>query len=325
MSKAKVLIAGVLVTAMFMAGCSNNTSEGESLSGSQTVSDTVEEVKPLVTEEDYRNAIAGESDNAKKLEIYREFAAGYKLKEDEYLDYAALCGEAGDTAAQRDVLFTLYRMDPTEEHGEMLSEVTVKLTPNDDAEAGELLKKLVDVLKNCEGEDFDPEAVKEIILSDEWKKSFYIDNGTFTSNTEYEGSTVSSDTLSTRAVITEGDMRYLCEVNYDGVNVGRVEAKDGASSGKYYYRQLDDENVDIISVNGYINEGHYVNQADFTVGSTVYHGSFDDAGHTKEEQPEGFEGVVYAYTDDKTNYLYVENADASDWVADVSDMGFGEF
>ena len=61
------------------------------------------------------------------------------------------------------------------------------------------------------------------------------------------------------------------------------------------------------------------------LGENVYIGSFDDAGKTKEEQPEGFEGVVYAYTEDKSKYLYVENADALTWVANVADLGFGEF
>ena len=325
----KKLVSIYLVTSFcFLSACGGKEVLPEP-SGTQEDSAKQEaaEEKPLVTEEDYREAIASAADDAKKLELYREFASGYRLKEDEYIEYAGLCEKADDTAGQREVLFNLYRIDPTEEHGQLLSDMTLKITGDDKIES--LLNDMVAELKNCEADDFSPEGLRGLIASDDWKKTFYIDNGTFTSNTEYNGdgitAVVSSDTLATRAVITAGDIRYLCELNYDGTNVGHVEAKDGASSGRYYYRQLDADDVDIISVNGYINEGHYVNQTDFTVGSTVYHGSFDDAGHTKEEQPEGFEGVVYAYTDDKANYLYVENADASNWVANVADMGLGEF
>ncbi len=80
-----------------------------------------------------------------------------------------------------------------------------------------------------------------------------------------------------------------------------------------------------MTVNGYIKDGHYVNQLDITIAGIVYQGMFDDAGKTKEEQPEGLEGVAYAFTEDRSNYLYVEDADAATWVADVAKMGFGEF
>ncbi len=42
------------------------------------------------------------------------------MKDDEYVEYATLCGEAGDSVTQRKVLFTLYRLDPTEAHGQLL-------------------------------------------------------------------------------------------------------------------------------------------------------------------------------------------------------------
>ncbi len=282
----------------------------------------------LVTEDDYRNAIA-DADDDRKLELYREFASNYRMKEEEYREYADLCDKAGDTVAQRDALFALYRMDPTEANGELLSGMTLKITASDDEKAEETLKKLVEVLKGCEADDFSSEGIKRIIESGQWKGSFHIDNGTFTSNTQYTGdelsADISSDQLATRAVITDGDKRYLCDISYNGTSVGYVGVKDGVSDGEYYYRQKDTEDVDIVAVSCYISGDHYVNQIDITVGGISYHGALDESGKTKEEQPEGFNGVVYAYTEDKGNYLYVENADPSTWVAKAKDMGFGEF
>ncbi len=327
------VICIAVVLAMMLCACNNASQQPdasqEQAAGEAGAADNDADEAPLVTEEDYRGAIAAAEDDAKKLELYKEFSSGYKMNENEYVEYATLCGKAGDTIAQREVLFMLYRIDPTEAHGQLLSDMTLNITSSDDEKAGELLKSIAEELKKCEGEDFSPQGIKSIVSSDDWKKSFYIDNGTFTSNTKYSSDAVnaevSSDTLSTRAVITEGDMRYLCEINFDGANVGSVEVKDEKSEGKYFYRQFDAEEVDIMTVNGYIKDGHYVNQLDITIAGIVYQGMFDDAGKTKEEQPEGLEGVAYAFTEDRSNYLYVEDADAATWVADVAKMGFGEF
>ncbi len=328
------IAAVMLGFSLILSACSGKAEAPEQASGvaeasgEESAASSGEKETVLVTEEDYRNALAS-ADDDRKIAIYKEFAGSYKMTEDEYKDYADLCGKAGDTVSQREALFMLYRTDPTEEHGNLLSTVTLRITDADDDKAGELLTSLVEALKDCGSGDFSPEAAKEIIGSDHWKKSFYIDNGTFTSNTEYSGDArfaeVSADQLATRAVITSQDVRYLCDISFGGVSVGSVEVADKKSEGKYCYRQFDPEGVDIIVVNGYINDGHYVNRLDVTVGEVTYSGEFDDAGKTKEEQPEGFAGVVYAYAEDGSNYLYVENADAATWVAKAGEMGFGDF
>ena len=329
------ITAVLLGLSLMTAGCAGKAQSEPAPSGSvqDATGESEEDLSGgseavLVTEEDYRNALAS-ADDDRKLDIYREFAKSYKMTEDEYRDYANLCEKAGDTVSQRDALFMLYRTDPTEEHGNLLSAMTLKITDSDDEKAGVLLKDLFEALMNCDAGDFSPEAAKEAVTSDDWKKSFYIDNGTFTSNTEYSGdgisATVSSDQLATRAVITSGEIRCFCDVSYNGVNVGSVGISDGVPEGTYCYRQFDPEGVDIIHVNGYISDGHYVNRMDVVVGGVSYHGEFDDAGKTKEEQPEGFSGVVYAYAEDGSNYLYVENAEAQNWVAKPDEMGFGDF
>ena len=333
----KIALTFILLISMMLTACAD-TGQSEAVPASEETnveestdvnSDDDTATARLVTEEDYRNAIASASNDDKKLELYTEFSSVYKMTEQEYLEYAALCEKAGDTVSARKALFALYRSDPTEQHGQMLSDMTVRITPADDDKAQGLLESLLEEVKKCEDEDFSPDAIKQIIASDDWMKSFYIDNGTFTSNTEFSGDTlnavVDSDNLYTRAVITAGDDRYMCAVSYNGVDAGHEQLKDQKPEGKYYYRQKDAENVDIVIANGYIKDGHYVNQLDITVSDIPYSGTFDDAGKTKEEQPQGFAGVVYAYTSDGSNYLYVEDADPQTFVANVGDMGFAEF
>ncbi len=330
--KKTIIVTGITILMSVMllacAGASQTAEEVSDTAGA-TAQEPEKEEKVLVTEEDYREAISSAKDDPEKLKLYREFSAGYKMNADEYTEYATLCEKDGDTISQRNALYALYRMDPSEAHGQLLSDMTLKITSKDDDKAEGLLKKVADELENCEADDFSPEAVKGVIASDDWKKSFHIDNGTFTSHTEFTGDEISalvdSDSLQTRAVITVGDKRYLCDISYNRIDVGHEQIKDGEPEGEYYYRQKDDAGVDIVSVKGYIKDGHYVNQLDIIVNSTLYSGSFDDSGKTKEEQPEGFKGVVYAYSEGKANYLYVENADAASFVANVGKMGFEEF
>ena len=296
---------------------------------SDEVSTNKDQTTFLVTEDDYRNALSSCDDNGEKIKIYAEFAKNYRLDEAEYLDYAKLCEEAGDTVSQRNVLLMLYRTDPTEEHGQLLSNMVLQITPSDDENAKEVLNSVVDAMDNLDGEDFSSTKISDIVGSKLWKQSFYIENGTFTSNTKYNDNNlnaeVESDSLYTRVVITSSDMRYLCEVTYNGVNVGVEELKDGKPGGKYCYRQMDTEDVDILRVDGYTDNGHYVNQIKITVGDTCYQGVFDSEGKTKEEQPDGLAGVAYAYTEDRSKYLYVADVDAVNWIADISEMGFEEF
>ncbi len=332
----KITFTFILLLSLMLAACAPQTqttddaAAGQADGKEQTDSSNDDAADAqLVTEEDYRNAIESASGDDKKLELYAQFSSVYKMTEAEYLEYAALCEKAGDTVSARKALFTLYRSDPTEQHGQMLSDMTLKITPADDEKAEGLLDALLAELKKCEDDDFSPDAIKQIFASNDWMKSFYIDNGTFTSHTEFSSESleavVDSDNLYTRAVITSGSDRYMCAVSYNGVDAGHEQIADNKPEGKYYYRQKDAENVDIVCANGYIKDGHYVNQLDITVGNITYSGSFDDAGKTKEEQPQGFEGTVYAYAPDGGNYLYVEDADPETFVAKVGEIGFSEF
>ena len=293
----------------------------------QTESVTKEEAAPLVTEEDFRNALVTASAE-EKLGIYDEFSAGYKLKEEEYIEYAYLCEQAGDSKKQREVLYKLYTIDPSEAHGEMLSKMTYTITDKDDDKAGATLLGLIAEIKKCGGDDFSVESVTSVLDSDDWKKSFFIDNGTFTSNTEYSDdsvtASVTSDALATKVIAVADGVKYLCDISYQKDSLGYVGQKDGVAEGEYCYRRIEN-GVDIMLVNGYYKDGHYVNRLEITTGGVKYKGSFDDSGKTTEKQPEGLSGVAYAYTEDGSGYLYVEGQQASDFVFDAKKLGFEGF
>ncbi len=332
MKKKILMIITIYAMSVCLAACTRASGNDNATAETQTMAEETpkkEEPSGPVTEEDFRNAIASETDDENKLKTYKDFASNYKMNKDEYLEYASLCEKAGDTVSERRALYLLYISDPTEENGERLSDMTLKITDSDDQNAGTLLEKLADEIGKCEADATSVEGVRSIIASDDWKASFHIDNGTFTSKTEYtkDGlcADISSDSVRTRVIITKPDKKYACDVSYDGTSVAYGEVKDGKPEGGYFCQKTDPEGIDIVIVKGYYNNDHYVNQCDITIGESVYHAAFDDDGKTKEKQPEGFKGVVYAYTDDGNNYLYVTDGDVSDWVASIKDLGFEDF
>lgn len=327
--KLSVLFLFILLTSMLFTACGNSPSDAvnqptESIEQSATEQQANEEQPSFVTEEDFRNALSSAT-GEQKLALYRDFAANYRMQEDEYIEYAALCEQAGDMVSQRRALMSLYKLDPTEAHGELLAAMTLQITPADDAHAEGLLQELAELIGNCNADDFDVETLRAFVDTEDWKGSFYIDNGTFTSNTAFESdtlsATVSSDQFVTTATIISADTEYMCEISYEGVKAAYLTK----SAGVYAYHAWGEENADALKVNGSLQDGHFTDAFDATIDGKTYHGTFDEAGKTKEEQPKGFTGTVYAYADNGKDYLYVEEADPAEWVATPEELGFGSF
>ncbi|MCR5673548.1 MAG: hypothetical protein K6F87_07530, partial [Lachnospiraceae bacterium] len=226
----------------------------DSATATETEEVSEESTDTLVTEDDYRNAIASAADDEKRLELYKQFSSSYRMNADEYIAYAGLCEAAGDTVSQRNALWRLYMIDPTEENGQRMSDVVVNITDAEDANAADMIKNVVEEVKKCEADDFSSDGLRTIFTSEEWKNSFWLDNGTFTSHTKYLGdkvsATVDADSIETRVTVTADDDRYFARMSYDGLSAGHV-SKGDASGDKYYLRQKDAGGVDTVIVNGY--------------------------------------------------------------------------
>ncbi len=324
----KRCIVLLILSSVLLGACGSSTEQVQSEPAQQSTQEQSEkENKTPVTESDFRSALA-EAPDEQKLVLYRDFAANFRMNEDEYLDYAALCEQAGDTVTQRRALMTLYKLDPTEAHGELLSAMTLKIQATDDAHAEGLLMELADLIAECGAGDFSAESLRAVVDSEDWKRSFYIDNGVFTSNTEYIGDALSaevaSDQFQTVATIWSSDTKYACEISYEGVKVASVALTDGAPAGAYVYREWDADGADVVSVTGTVADGHLTGSFTIVTGAVSYAGTVDDAGKSTEEQIKNVNGTIYAYSDNKKQYLYADG-DASDWVADLAQMGFWSF
>lgn len=321
----KGICAGICILLLpALLACGRAQEDGNTPAETVSQPETAQLTQAPVTEEDYRNAISSAS-GEEKIALYRDFCANYIMSEEEYRDYAGLLADAGDSLSARDVLFMLYRSDPSEEHGELLAAQSVEMTGENHPEAEEVLARLTESLEKLGTDDFSADEIRELLASDEWKDTFYIDNGTFTSHTEVSGgrlsASVDSDSLSTKVLLTTSDEGFLLHVTPAHLSAGRR----GNADDSYVYRSIGADGVDIVSVTGYAKEGHYVNQLDLTVDGLLYQGSFDDAGKTKEEQPEGVNGTVYAYSDDQSRYLYAEGVSPDNFVATPDALGFETF
>lgn len=326
----RFLIAGVVLS-LTLTGCggTESTTNGNADLEEDNVNiaeETVIEGNELVTEEDYRNAIKiyDNSDLTGKVELYKAFSTVYQLTEDEYIEYASICGETGDTNAQRDILHKLYRLDPTKEHGEMMSAVPYTIT-DEENESVNSLQNLADILDGASSEGFSINAVSDFVATDAWKNTFYIDNGTFSSHTICEGNSIAgditSDRILTKGIIKRNGKQMIFETSAIGSTISQCELSENNLEGNFSIFEYDSDGSLSVAKNGTIKDGHCVGDIYINLGGIEYKGSFDDDGLTKEAQVEGVDGAIFAYDEGHRNYLYATGEDSKIWRADLEYIG----
>lgn len=273
----------------------------------------------LATEQDYRDAIASAEDDSTKMELYGEFSSTYTMMDDEYLKYADLCKKAGDTTKARDVLWMLYRINPSKECGEKMSECIYDLSDNSSAVS--LLDDMAHLIKASSEEEWDINSLVEAVSTDAWKSVFYIDSGVFTSishvNTDGFSADVSSDSLSTSILIDDGAMKYeaLIETVDRKVSYSGNETSD--YTGEFYEAVYESEDIKSMK-KGEIADGHLVGEFHILLDGTEYSGEFDENGHTLLKQHDDVDGAIYAYDANERQYLYEEGENSESWTVSPS-------
>lgn len=276
----------------------------------------------LSTEQDYRDAIASAQNDASIMKLYDEFSSNYMMEEDEYLEYADLCKKTGDTTKARDVLWMLYRIKPSKECGEKMSECAYDLSNSDSAVS--LLNDMASLIKSSSQEGWDVNSLVDAVSTDEWKSVFYIDSGVFTSvsHVDCDGFTadISSDSLSTSILIDDGVMKYeaLVETVDRKVSYSGNEVSD--YTGEFYEAIYESEEIKSMK-KGEIADEHLVGKFYILMDKIEYLGDFDENGHTTLEQHEDVDGVIYAYDANERQYLYAEGEAVENWVISPNYIG----
>ena len=330
-----VLLCVLVLIASYTIGCGNLETElsanDSAVSGTDVAKEKVEEfantidIKSLSSEEDFKNAINQLMASADKdviAEVYDAYSRKYQLDETGYVEYAKICGELGDTQKQRELLWQLYRLDPTKEHGDLLSECINVVS--DENVSADIMKDAAERLGNAGTTDFDLNYFKELFASSGWMDNFFLDTGIYTSHTRYDGEytiDVYSDQVSNTISISKDGHITGIKTTAIGSTVFSCGIADNGYSGDFYINDYD-ENDELIKIcKGTIADGHCVNDLSIVFDGTEYKGHFNENGVTTETQPDGLSGVVYAYDESGVNYLYEADCDPASWTADIEYIG----
>lgn len=336
MDKIIVKINSILLGIAFcisLSGCTIGNEASESLDIETSDSDSFDvavsesndiTIDAISSEEDFRIAISETTGLEDKIALYDRFSSQYTLSETEYIDYADTCASLGDTKKQRDILWTLYRLDPSKEHGELISDRCMYLDESD-IDAIKLVEALKERLDKIGGDDFDIASIVTLVNGDSWGTNFFLDSGIYTSHAGYFGdgyeAHIRSGRVSTDIIITEADRELSVFTDSFGSVVKVCKLNDEAYEGDFAIVDYDTEGESISKKVGTIKDGHCIGTLTLVIEGVAFSGQFDDNGITTEAQQDKVEGVVYAYNDSKNKYLFIENADPESWTASEEFIG----
>jgi tetratricopeptide (TPR) repeat protein len=288
----------------------------------QTVSVEKEtETVQLLTEADCRKEIAELGNDTEALkkaaEYYEELLARDAFTEDDYKALADVYEQLGDTQSCKNILWKLYRLYPTREHADKLSELIVEADTTDAA-----VSNLMDSFIAFSSENNATE-LSSLVTSDDWKEILWLDNGVISLHTlcTYQDKTLQITSGMYETIVTcldSGGNFVYYENNEAGSSIIKTVLSEGAYSGDTYeysydadsnmYRQMEVTLVDnICTGNIFVNyEG------------VSYAGEFNSDGTADVEQIEGVDGVIYAYETDGNTYLYQPDSEGTGYVFDIS-------
>jgi len=313
--------------------------------GEQQVGGTAEVEKPIevkqeseteepvaeqgpVTVEDYRNAIAALGNDVESLrlaqEYYEELLARDAFQENDFLALAEVYALLGDAEEQRDTLWRLYRLYPTEANADILSSLVVEVDDTD-AAVVELINRW-----KTEMEGGNAAELRNLIASEEWKNALWLDTGALIQKTRYvsagENVQITSDTCEAEIACLGQDGEFLYyRCNELGTIMADATLRDGIYSGPATISYFDAEGALYKRISCSLQNNICVDKIDISYDGNTYGGKLNEDGTTMEEQISKVKGTIYAYTGNGRSYLYQPDTAAEDFVIDSKFVGLPEF
>ncbi len=335
MKQKRFLIPAFALGLIFaMAGCGEQQVDGtaeaenpkEVEQGPETEEPKAEQGPATV--EDYRNAIAALGNDMESLRLarkyYEELLARDAFQEKDFLALAEVYALLGDAEEQRDTLWKLYRLYPTEANADILSSLVVE-TDDTDGAVAELINRW-----KTEMEDGDAAGLQSLIASEEWKNALWLDTGALVQKTRYAsaGETVqiTSDACETEIACLGQDggfLYYRC--NELGTIMSDAALRDGIYSGPATVSCYDAGGALYKQIACSLQNGTCVDKIDIFYDGNAYAGKLNENGTAIEEQIPMVKGTIYAYTDDGRSYLYQPDTAVEDFVIDSKFVGLPEF
>lgn len=335
MKQKRFLIPALALGLIFaLAGCGEQQVDGtaeaekpiEAKQGSETEEPKAEQGP--VTVEDYRNAIVALGDDMESLRLaqkyYEELLARDAFQENDFLALAEVYALLGDAEEQRDTLWRLYRLYPTEANADILSSLVVEVDDTDGA-----VVELINRWKT-EMEGGNAVELQNLIASEEWKNALWLDTGAMVQKTRYvsagETIQITSDICETEIACLGQDGEFLYyRCNELGTIMSDATLRDGIYSGPATISYYDAEGALYKQIACSLQNGICVDKIDIFYDGNTYVGKLNENGTTIEEQISKVKGTIYAYSDNGRSYLYQPDTAVADFVIGSKFVGLPEY
>lgn len=257
---------------------------------------------------------------AERQAYYEELLARDLFTEQDYLDLAQLYADAGDTAAQRRMLWQVLHLYPSDAYAERLERLIVERDASSEAAAA-----LVGSLKQAL-EERSASALRLLIASGDWRSVMQEAPEMYATRTRYRDGTMTaqivSDDFETTVCLLDGGGSYLyARVNAAGALIAAAQYTGGAYEGEAAVYWFDAQN-DLYKNYAVTLQGNVcVGALTVVYDGITYTGTLDENGKSKEEQQSNANGVVYAYQNGGNGYLYLEGATKEDFRLDCTAIG----
>lgn len=328
----KTVILSVLLAVSMFTACAGNGNElpVEESDASTNPIQQEEAVSPkqMETEEQLRNGLA-EAGNTpeEKLAFYEELLARDLCGEEDYLEMAQLYADSGDDAAQRRMLWWVFRLYPDEKYARLLQNLVVRYT-SEEEEAAALVTALQQALT-----EKDVAALRTVIEGESWQENFQEAPEILATRSCYDSgdlaAQIESDAYETAVYLLGSDGSCLYgRINDMGGLIASAVFAEGAYNGDAEVCWYDAEGVLYKKYQTVLRNDICVNSLSVEYEGAAYKGTLGEDGSVMEEQQEKVTqagGVVYAYEVGGRRYLYQEGATGDTFRMDCEMLGLPRF
>ena len=257
---------------------------------------------------------------AERQQYYEELLARDLFTEQDYLDLAQLYADAGDTAAQRRMLWQALHLYPSDAYAERLERLIVERDASS-AEAAALIASLKQAL-----EERSASALRMLVASGDWRSVMQEAPEMFTTRTRYRDTALTaqivSDDFETTVCLLDGGGGYLYgRVNEAGALIASAQYTGGAYEGAAAVRWFDAQDELYKDYAVTLQGNVCVGELTVTYDGVTYTGTLDENGKSTEKQQTNANGVVYAYQNGGNKYLYLEGVTEEDFRLDCTAIG----
>ncbi len=257
---------------------------------------------------------------AERQQYYEELLARDLFTEQDYLNLAQLYEDAGDSAAQRRMLWQMLHLYPSDAYAERLERLIVERDASSE-ETAALINSLKQALQ-----ERNASALRLLVASGDWRSLLQEAPEMYATRTRYRDAALTaqivSDDFETTVCLLDGEGGYLYgRINEAGALIASAQYTQSAFEGAASVCWFDAQNELYKEYAAMLQGNVCVGELTVTYDGDTYTGTLDENGKSTEKQQTNANGVVYAYQNGGNKYLYLEGATEEDFRMDNTAIG----